>query len=233
MELTFLGRETGLAENHTSAYFVTDKDELVVIDCSVSAFQKLKQLRLPNYEHIYVHITHTHGDHVSGLSLLVQYMYFKHAKTITIISPSSAVKDDIQTLLRIEGCASDWYTLTTAEDFEKKWLCATILTHHTPQLEGKCFGYVFDINGKTIVYTGDTNTLEPFEVDIEHCDELYVDVCINKSPAHLHIDNVIDKIVDLAERETQVYLIHLDDVETAKKLIAYIPNIEVVPVTKM
>ena len=228
MELKFLGRETGLAENHTSAYFVTDKNELVVIDCSVSAFQKLKQLRLQDYKHIYVHITHTHGDHVSGLSLLVQYMYFKHQTTITIVSPSYEVEDDLRTLLRIEGCSRDWYALTTAGVFKKEWLKNTVLTHHTPQLEGKCFGYVFNIDGKTIVYTGDTNTLAPFELFIEHCDELYVDVCISKSPAHLHIDNAINRIVCLAECDVKVYLMHLDDVYKAEKLVAYIPNIDVV-----
>ncbi len=233
MELTFLGRETGLAENHTSAYFVTDKNELVIIDCSVSAFQKLKKHKLQDYKHIYVHITHTHGDHVSGVSLLVQYMYFKHNKPISIVSPSYAVEDDLRTLLRIEGCADSWYNLSTVGTFDREWLHSTILTHHTDQLEGKCFGYVFSINGKTIVYTGDTNTLVPFELEIEHCDELYVDVCINKSPAHLHIDNAIDRIVDLDERDIKVYLMHLDDVKQAERLVAYIPNIDVVPINQM
>lgn len=231
MELTFLGRETGLAENHTSAYFVTGNNELVIIDCSVTAFFKLKQqLRLPDYDHIYVHITHTHGDHVSGVSLLVQYMYFKHQKTITIVSPSYAVEEDLKTLLRIEGCVPDWYELTTIGEFDANWLEATILTSHTPQLEGKCFGYVFNINGRSIVYTGDTNTLAPFELYLEHCDEVYLDVCVNKSPAHLHIDNAINRIVCLAENEVKVYLMHLDDIESAAQLIAYIPNIEIVPV---
>lgn len=230
MELTFLGRDTGLAENHTSAYFVTGNNELVVIDCSVTAFQKLKQLKLQDYENIYIHITHTHGDHVSGVNLLLQYMYFKYQKTITIVSPSEPVTEDLKTLLRIEGCASDWYSIITAVDFKKEWLTATIPTTHTPMLEGKCFGYVFNINGKSVVYTGDTNTLAPFELAIEHCDELYVDICINKSAAHLHIDNAIDRLVCLAESNVKVFLMHLDDVEMASKIIHYLPNVDVAPV---
>ncbi len=228
MELTFLGRETGLAEQHTAAYFVTDNNELVVIDCSVSAFNKLKQLPLPEYTHIYVHITHTHSDHVGGLSLLVQYMFFKHKKTITIIAPAYSVENDLRTLLGIEGCEDSWYSLTTVGAFSSSWLEAAILTHHTPKLEGKCFGYIFTINGKTIIYSGDTNTLEPFNKEIERCDEFYVDVSINKGPAHLYLSDAIDKFVTLAERDIKVYLMHLDDVENAKRLVQYIPNIDVV-----
>lgn len=230
MELTFLGRETGLAVNHISAYFVTDNNELVVIDCSVSAFQKLKQLRLKDYTHIYVHITHTHSDHVGGLSLFVQYMYFTLHRVITIIAPSYIVKQDIKKLLSIEGCADDWYVITDVEKCNKNWINASILTDHTPQLHGKCFGYSLNINGKTIIYTGDTNTLEPFEIDILGCDEFYVDVAIIKSPAHLNLVEALEKFLEFAAHGTKVYLMHLDNIPMAEEIVSELDGIQLVHV---
>lgn len=230
MELTFLGRETGLAVNHTSAYFVTGNNELVVIDCSVSAFQKLKQFQLKDYTHIYVHITHTHSDHIGGLSLFVQYMYFTLHRVITIVAPSYELEKDIKTLLTIEGCADSWYVLTTVGTFEKDWVNASILTEHTPQLHGKCFGYSLNINDKTIIYTGDTNTLEPFEIDIWGCDELYVDVAVDKSPAHLNLVEALEKFLEFVAHGTKVYLMHLDNIQMAEEIVSELDGIQLVHV---
>ena len=41
MELKFFGRGSGFSEDHTSAYFITTNNELVIIDCPVSTLNKL------------------------------------------------------------------------------------------------------------------------------------------------------------------------------------------------
>ena len=43
MVLKFFGRGAENANENTSAYFTTDDKELVIIDCTFSAYQKLKK----------------------------------------------------------------------------------------------------------------------------------------------------------------------------------------------
>ena len=109
--LTFLGRGSAFTDEHNSAFFV-ENDELVLIDCAMSSFEKLNDMNMTLFKHIYVLVTHTHGDHVSGLGMLIDLMEFSVKTPITVVAPSKEVEADIRYLLRnIEGCADSWYQL--------------------------------------------------------------------------------------------------------------------------
>ena len=43
MKLKFLGRDSGFGDEHNSAFFTTKDNDLVIIDCPVSTFEKLKE----------------------------------------------------------------------------------------------------------------------------------------------------------------------------------------------
>lgn len=242
MFLRFLGRGAGFADEHTSAYFVTDYQDLFLLDCPMSSFTKVKKFDLSRYYHFYVAITHPHGDHISGLGIWVQYCFFVLHKKVTILAPSDEVRDDIETLLTIEGNEKDWYylyTINPAEVYGGIVNIIPILTKHSPQLEGKCFGYCIlpDLCIEhNFIYTGDTSTLKPFEKYIEELYnpkvyEIYVDVSVFYGQIHLKLEDALPELVKLTKmrkRGIKVYLMHLDDVEAAEKIIADIPNIEVV-----
>ena len=102
----------------------------------------MKHIDLTDSERFYILITHTHGDHVGGLGLFVQYAFFVLKKPVIIVAPSKVVADDISMILTIEGNELSWCKLVTVADVtDKKWFGDCILTKHSPQLEGKCFGY--------------------------------------------------------------------------------------------
>lgn len=229
MALKFFGRGSGFADEHTSAYFTTENKEMVIIDCPVSTFQKLKHSDLMNYEKFYILVTHTHGDHIGGLGLFVQYAFFTLKKPVTIIAPSAKVADDILTLLTIEGNEPSWYELVTVEKFkETNWFGESILTKHSPQLENKCFGYHLIVDGKNIVYTSDTSTLVPFMPYLTEGSILYVDTSVYYGMIHLKLEDALDDFIALNKRDIKVYLMHLDDVTAAEKIVADYPDIEVV-----
>lgn len=228
MALNFFGRGSGFADKHTSAYFSTENKEMVILDCPVSTFQKLKHLNLEGYEKFYVLITHTHGDHVGGLGLFVQYAFFTLKKPVTIVAPSIDVALDITTLLTIEGNDDSWYKFTTTHTFEAEWFVKAILTEHSPQLKGKCFGYQLIVDGTNIIYTGDTSTLEPFLPYLESGSILYVDTSVYYGMIHLKLEDALNDFLKLNQKGVKVYLMHLDDAQAAQNIVSHYPDINVV-----
>ena len=238
MFLHFLGRGAGFADEHTSAYFVTKGKDFFLIDCPSSTFVKVKNFDLSAYENFFVLITHTHGDHVGGLGLWAQYCFFVLHKKLNILAPSEEVAEDIKALLTIEGNEPNWYEISvishhidSLNPYDEFPYIEPVLTEHSPQLSGKCFGYYIEaIYGKAFVYTGDTSTLEPFKDFFDCCDELYVDISVSYGQIHLKLEDALPDLIRLANQNIKVYLMHLDNEKRAKKLINGIPNIKVASV---
>ena len=220
--LEFLGRGSAFTSEHNSAFF-TEGDILFLVDCSMTIFQKLIQIGKDGFgpetiKQVYVILTHTHGDHSSGIPMLVHYCHFVWNVPITVGCPSEEVMKDMLYYFRnIEGCSDDLYTMVLSDTL--KWVEKTILTTHVPSLEGKCFGYSLIIGGKRVVYTGDTNTLEPFIPSIEEADYLFTEASTIPSPVHLYLGDALDYLKGLVEKGTSVYLMHLSDEEAVLNMI--------------
>ena len=215
--LRFLGRGSAFTKEQNSAYFETD-NELVLIDCPMSSFAKLKAKDLASYRHVYVLITHTHGDHCGGIGMLIDYIFFVVKVPVTIVAPSGEVYDDLRYLLKnIEGCNDLWYELIAAKDLDKPWFSEAIATTHTGELAGKCFGYSLNVAGRKVIYTGDTNTMEPFERYLTEGTELYMEISSVKTDVHLFCEDMSAKVKDYTAKGVQVFLMHMDNEEKIEK----------------
>ena len=216
-KLSFLGRGSAFTDEHNCAYF-TAGGSLVLLDCPMSAFTKVRKTDLLKYDHIYVLVTHTHGDHVGGIGMLIAYAFFTSGTPVTVVAPSEEVRKDLAYLFgNIEGCSDSWYTLITADKLDAPWLEEAIPTTHTEELSGKCFGYSLKIDGARVIYTGDTNTLAPFIAKLSAGDYLYTEVSVHKTAVHLYSEDIREKVSELTEKGIRVFLMHMDDEEKIEK----------------
>lgn len=219
--LLFLGRGSAFADEHNSAFFVED-NELVLIDCPATSYQKVKKMNWEQFDNIYILVTHTHGDHSGGVGTMLQYVWFASymKKKVTIVAPSAEVKEDLLLLLmRIEGCEQEWFNIITADELDKKWFISAVPTTHVKPLEGRCFGYHLNIHGNNVVYTGDTATLEPFKPLLKRGSFLYTEAAYYKSEVHLYLNEMLPEFIKLSDSGVHVYLMHLDVEDELKKLI--------------
>lgn len=197
--LKFLGSDSGFGINNNSAY-IEEKGKLTIIDCGFTVFTQIKKkFDLNKYKEINIIITHLHNDHAGSLSQLILYSYFIFNKKVNVISMCSKIKE----YLDITGTPEDAYTL-----YNKFENVEFIRTEHTRYLDS--YGFKLCVNGKKIIYTGDTNILEPFIKYTNDIDEFYVDVS-RYGGAHLKIDDVIEKLREIKKKNIKIYLMHIDD----------------------
>ena len=131
--LKFFGRGSAFTKSHNSAYFYAD-DALILIDCPMSSFHVLLEKGIAQKQ-IYVLVTHTHGDHVGGIPMLIHCARYMADAHVTVIAPTAEVAADLKYLIdRLEGCDPAAYTILTADQLDRKWFIGTVPVHHAPSL---------------------------------------------------------------------------------------------------
>lgn len=203
-ELTFLGSDSGFGKNNTSAYF-TINDKFVLIDCGMTVFNKVIDL-IKEYKELDIIITHLHNDHAGSLSQLIQYNYFVLGNKTKVISKCVHIKD----YLDITGTPVESYTVIPSTDY-----CKLIKTYHDKRIDS--YGMLLNINNKKIIYTGDTNTIEPFIPYTDSIDELYIDMS-KGNEVHLGINECMSVLDEIKSKGVNIYLIHTDDLEYLKSV---------------
>ena len=92
------------------------------------------------------------------IELMTKGRYYKR-RDVLYLSYDEMDEEDteptMKTLLKIEGNDSSWYELKTfLQQRHLRWLDNLILTRHSPQLDGKCYGYHLFVDNQNIIYTG-------------------------------------------------------------------------------
>lgn len=204
--LTFLGKESGFGNYNNSSYIETN-DNLIIIDCGYTVFRQVKEkFDLDKYKQIKIIITHLHNDHAGSLSQMILYLWFVHKKKTIVISKCKNMKK----YLEITGTPDEAYKLVDGTD-EVEFISTT----HVQHLDS--YGFKMKINNKIIIYTGDTNTLEPFIPFLNNIDELYVDISKNGG-AHLKFEDIIKELEKIKNMGIKIFLMHIDDKEYIDKI---------------
>ena len=197
--LTFLGNDSGFGEKNNSAYFEKD-NQLFIIDCGFTVFNEIKnKFDFNSYSNINVIITHLHNDHAGSLSQFILYMWFVYKKQVNVICNCKYIKE----YLNITGTPKCAYNLKNKLDN-----LTFIEIKHTDNLDA--YGFIMDINGTKILYTGDSCEITSFLPYIHNIDELYIDLS-KFGGAHIKVDDVLTELKELKKRNITIIPMHMDD----------------------
>lgn len=214
--IKFLGNGSGFGVTHTNAYFYNNND-LIFIDLSMLNRDKAITLVEDKPENIYIVITHMHDDHFSGIPLFLQYCFYTKGIKPTVVIPKE-LGNDILIEFKLKGVNPTICNIKVADDKSYTWLKKVIQTTHAPELKDKCFGYMFEVNKKKCLYTGDTCKLEDFIPYIKEVDEFYVDMSFAYGQVHLLWEDVKFKLQEFAKNH-QIYLMHIDEMKQARETL--------------
>lgn len=218
MGLKFIGNGScfNVKNGNTSAYYYNKrKGILFLIDCGESVFEKLVnkiETEFKNLDQVIVVITHFHSDHIGSLPSLIFYLNIAKGIVPKVIFPEKSIIELLTKMGVEESC------------YEYKKTCEVIDTQvkvlHKGNLDS--FGYVFNICGRKLYYSGDSKELPKSiltrfldrEIDI-----IYHDMTRYIGTGHASV-NYLSSIIPKKLRN-KVYAMHLDDKETEKLALLY------------
>lgn len=226
MELKFLGYGSAYKSEYsnTSAYLIQEK-KLLLIDCGEMVFSKIKNLRTYKCANtIFVMITHTHPDHVNGLSEFCFYNFFVQNKMTYIIYPDGdedfSFRNPIATLLSVNGVDESIYRFVSDAALSSYYSSFKnvyyVPTRHMDDMDA--YSIIFEEEDGCInLYTGDTNSTEIIEDIISlvsdgkfNLGRIWSEVSLYtyyKTP-HLYYKKLIDAVPE--EYRDKVYCMHFD-----------------------
>jgi len=163
IEFLGIGGAFDTEEGTASALFITRAGKLLLIDCGYTAYSKLRKMdAVKKIDRVFV--THTHEDHINGLSTLVYERFYKHGLTTTI-ECYETVAPRVKQYLDLCGHPEDQYTINTGNVFiEDEGISITKIEttdYHwpIPGFTNSALLFHFDVKDDhaVVIYSGDIN----------------------------------------------------------------------------
>ncbi len=182
---------------HHAAYMIREADSTLLLDCGATALASMKEYGVRAGSIDTVLISHLHGDHFAGLPfLLLEYVWLeKRTLPLRIVGPPGTRKR-VRALLELVYPRTAVDPLPFPLDFVEVEPDATIdlgqakaVPFAVPhQEQGLSLGYMIDVHGRRIVYTGDTGWTEELVRRADGADLFICECAFFETRVWFHID---------------------------------------------
>ncbi|MBI4258481.1 MAG: MBL fold metallo-hydrolase [Thaumarchaeota archaeon] len=158
MKIIFLGTGDAFCSGgRANTSILIDSTYKILLDCSPQAIYNLRRLEYKVSDVDYIFLSHLHGDHAGGLPFVVLTLKFKEPGKIIVSGPSSVSSFVERVYGAYYGIGSiydvlDFRDLKDSYPFELSFIDAK----HPVE----AYIYRIKIEGKTIVYSGDTSVVD-------------------------------------------------------------------------
>jgi ribonuclease BN (tRNA processing enzyme) len=209
-----------------AAYLIESPKSSLLLDCGSTMLASLRRFNLPAAPIDTIFISHFHGDHIAGLPFLfLHYLYIEpRSKPLRIVGPPGVEK-------KVLKLFASMYADTAAEPipYSLEFIEAKpgepissngirILPFPVPHQEKPpSFGCEINVDGRKIVYTGDTGWTEELVQHSQNADLLICECSYFESSTDTHLN--YRQIMQNLERfgAKRIVLTHLGE-EVLEKL---------------
>ncbi len=214
LDLLFLGSGNAFAaQGRAFSSFLLDGRYL--FDCGPTVLQQLAKARIRTDDIDVVFISHFHADHFFGLPFLfLDARYSGRTKPLTIVGPPG-IEDRTRRLVSLgyshvlDEAKYEHHYLEMSDGFTgtiEELTISAAQVKHVPDLE--CFAYRAALNGRSVVYSGDTTLCESLLCLAKDADVIVVECSCKEVEVHLSPAGV-EEVANQSPNAT-VIVTHLD-----------------------
>lgn len=200
-----------------SSYLITSAQGVVLVDFGFTTLLALQQNQIPLDAINTIFITHYHGDHFGGLpAFFLAKKYIAEKGHVALVGPGpvAAKVKELQSVLYqgtegiLEELPIQYFGVEAGKSYNNPFPFEVVeMKHSDPSLP---VGYILEIEGKKIGFSGDTCWHEGIEPFVNACDYVILECNFTQKIGEGHISvEELEASAVIQNNKEHIYLTHL------------------------